>query len=183
MSEKEELLQRIRRLREKVGEIYPVIETPEKILDGHHRLEACPDWKLRKLVTPKDPYEEALIWFAAHERRTIPKKEVQAKLITMAEHLLKQGVEKGKIAQKIAEDTGYSPNYIASLLPQKYKVKTKVEAGKKAAEVKILYKEEVKKEAEKALPPTQPKKYLCPVCGSALALVGDLLVPYHEATR
>ncbi len=181
MSEKEELLKRIRLLREKVGEIYPVIETPDKVLDGHHRLEACPDWKLRKLVTPKDEYEEALIWFAAHERRQIPRKEMQAKLIAMAEHLLKKGTEKGQITKKIAEDTGYNPNYIASLLPQKYKIKTKAEAGKKAAEVKVLYKEEVEKEAEKTLPPKQPKKYLCPVCGSPLALVGDLLVPYHEA--
>lgn len=183
MPEKEELLQRIKRLREKVGEIYPIIETPEKVLDGYHRLEACPDWKERKLVTPKDEYEEALIWFAAHERRIIPKKEVQAKLIAMAEHLLKQGVEKGQIAQQIALDTGYSPNYIASLLPQKYKVKTKAEAGKKAAEVKVYYQEEIKKEIEKAAPSAQPKKYLCPICGSPLALVGDLLVPYHEATR
>ncbi len=182
MSEKEELLQRIKRLREKVGEIYPVIETPDKVLDGHHRLEACPDWKLRKLVTPQNPYEEALIWFAAHERRKVEKKEFQAKLLAMAEFLLKQGVEKGQIAKQIAEDTGYAQNYINSMLPSKYKNIEKAKAAKKAVVVKPIYKEEVRKEVEK-MQPKQPKKYLCPVCGSPLALVGDLLVPYHEAKR
>ncbi|MEM2338411.1 MAG: hypothetical protein QXP06_07455 [Candidatus Bathyarchaeia archaeon] len=182
MSEKAELLQRIKRLRDKVGEIYPIIETPERVLDGHHRLEACPDWKERKIVTPKNPYEEALIWFAAHERRKVSKKEVQVKLLTMAEHLLKSGVERGQIIKQIAEDTGYNEKYIASMLPAKYKAPQKVKAAEKAVEIKPVYKEEVKKEVEK-MKVKQPKKYLCPICGNPLALVGDLLVPYHEALK
>jgi len=182
MGEKEELINRIKKLREKVGEVYPVIVDKEgKIIDGWHRLEASPNWT-RKVVEPKNRYEEALIWFAAHERRQVEKKEIQVKFITMAEELLKQGVDKGQIATKIAEDTGYTLQYVLSHLPPKYKLKEKRAAGKKGAIVRSVYAEEIKKEIEQkqTKPPT---KYLCPLCGGALALVGDLLVPYHEALK
>jgi hypothetical protein len=182
MNEKEELANRIKKLREKIGEVYPIIVDKEgKIIDGWHRLEASPDWT-KKVVDPKNRYEEALIWFAAHERRQTEKKEIQVKFITMAEELIKQGVDKGQIAAKIAEDTGYTLQYVLTHLPSKYKLEEKRAAGKKGAAVRSVYAEEIRKEIEQkqAKPPT---KYLCPLCGGALAFVGDLLVPYHEALK
>lgn len=176
----EELVSHIRMLREKVGEIYPILVDGEgKVIDGFHRLEAYPDWT-RKTVEPANRYEEALIWFAAHKRRGITTKEVKVRLITMAEELLKQGVDKGDISTRIAEDTGYTLQRVLSLLPAKYKLKVKRISGRKGATAKRLYKEKIGKEVKKTKRPT---KYLCPVCGTALAFVGDLLVPYHEAIK
>jgi len=163
MTEKQEFIARIKTLRDKIGEIYPVLETKEgKIIDGWHRLQAHPNWK-RRVIEPSSAYDEALIWFAAHERRRISRKEIKVRLITMAEELIKQGFDRGEIATKIAEDTGYTLQHVLSLLPAKYKHKVKRVAGKKAAVVKRLYKEEIKKEVE--------------------TLVGELLVPYHEALK
>jgi len=180
MTSKEELVSHIRASREKVGELYPVLVDEEgKIIDGYHRLEAYPDW-VRKTVEPASPYEEALIWFAAHKRRKVTTKEAKVKFIAMAEELLKEGVPKGEIATRLAEVTGYTVQRVSSLLPAKYKLKVKRVAGRKGAVVKRLYKEKIKKEVKKKQV-RRPTKYLCPACGTPLALVADLLVPYHEA--
>jgi hypothetical protein len=178
LSEEDELLLTLRKLREFVGELYPVLVDEEgNIIDGWHRVKVNPNWH-RKTVKCKDMSDKAIVWLAAHARRDVSPKELSVKMIHVAEKLLTEGVPREQIVAKIAEITGYSERHVRRLLPAKYKAKEKARAQK----AKILYKGE-EKPAEKKAEKKMPKKYLCPICGSPLALVGDLLVPYHEAIK
>jgi len=56
--------------------------------------------------------------------------EVKKWINSLAELYLKEGVKPGKISRKIAEVTGYVPDYIQDLLEDKYKMRTRPK-GKK----------------------------------------------------
>lgn len=180
VAETEEFVRRLAKLKEHVGEVYPVLADEEgNIINGWHRIRVDPNWH-RKVVPCKDMAEKALVWLAAHERRAVTPKEVSVNLIHIAEKLLKENVPRDQIVAKISELTNYSESYIRKLLPAKYKAleKARVKA------VKTLYPEEKPKPAEEKPPERRvPTKYLCPICGSGLAFIGDLLVPYHEALK
>jgi hypothetical protein len=179
LSEEDELLLTLRKLRELVGELYPVLVDEEgNIIDGWHRVKVNPNWH-RKMVKCKDVSDKALVWLAAHARRSINPKELSVKMIQVAEKLLGEGVPRDQIVTKIAELTGYSERHVRRLLPAKYKAKEKA----RTSTVKLLYEEKPKPAEEKPAERKAPAKYLCPVCGAALAFVGDLLVPYHEALK
>jgi hypothetical protein len=179
LSEEDELLLTLRKLRELVGELYPVLVDEEgNIIDGWHRVKVNPNWH-RKMVKCKDVSDKALVWLAAHARRGINPKELSVKMIQVAEKLLTEGVPREQIVTKIAELTGYSERHVRRLLPAKYKAKEKA----RTPTVKLLYEEKPKPAEEKPAERKAPAKYLCPVCGAALAFVGDLLVPYHEVLK
>jgi hypothetical protein len=180
MSDEEEFITRLRKLRGLVGEVYPVIVDAEgNIIDGWHRVKVDPSWH-KKIVECKDMGEKALVWFAAHERRTVSQKELSTNMIHVAEKLLRQGIQRDQIVAKIAELTGYTEQYIRKFLPAQYKAKEKA----RAKPIKLVYPEEKPKLAgEKPAERRMPTKYLCPICGSPLALFGELLIPYHEALR
>jgi hypothetical protein len=180
LSEEEELLSIVKRLRELVGEIYPVIEDESgEIIDGWHRVKVNPNWH-RKTIKCKDAVDKALVWLAAHARRTVNPKELSVRMVQVAEKLLGEGVPRDQIVTKIAELTGYSERHVRRLLPGKYKAKEKA----RAPAVKMLYQERPAEEKPEEKPEKKmPRKYLCPICGSPLAFVGELLVPYYEAIR
>lgn len=69
----------------------------------------------------------------------------------------------------------YSESYTLSLLPKKYKQPKAVKAAK--ATFKVLYAEKEEKPTAPIKEKTQ-KILTCPVCGSVLKLVGDLLIQY-----
>jgi len=178
----EEVVQNLRRSRELLGELDEVIlDQDGQPIDGKHRLKAYPGWKTRTVQA--DRKTAILLRLHRNYRRTISKEETKALLYELALTLKNEGVPDELIAQEIVKLSPYSPQYTLSLLPKKFKQPAKVKTGEKAAKstYKVLYKEEAEKEkpAEQKL----PKKYTCPICGSLLALVGELLVPYHEALK
>jgi len=75
------------------------------------------------------------------------------------------------------------------LAPKEAKIVVEAIAKKPEAEILELPKPKLVEEALKIVtPPAPPKpkaptKYVCPLCGGELALVGELLVPYHEAIK
>ncbi len=172
-----EVIDNLKRSREIVGELEEVLVTPDgEVIDGKHRLKAYPGWKTRT-VPVQDRKTLLLQRLHRNFRRNVSREEVKKLLNELAIILKNEGTPEELIAREIVKLSPYSESYTLSLLPKKYKQPKAVKAAE--ATYKVLYKE-AKKEA-KTSSPKQPKKYLCPVCGSPLALVGDLLVPYHEA--
>ncbi len=54
-------------------------------------------------------------------RRTVSRKEKTEILGTLSEIMLREGVQKGDIGRKIAEESGMSYRWVAKYLPQEYK--------------------------------------------------------------
>jgi hypothetical protein len=181
----EELVKRLAQSRQLVGELDEVlIDQNNKVIDGLHRLKAYPGWKTR--VVNADHKQALILRLHRNFRRTVSKEETKHLLNELALTLKSEGTPDEQIASEIVKLSPYSEAYTLSLLPKKYKQPKAVKAGEKAAKAtyKVLYQENEKPTAEQK--PTEkktPQKYLCPVCGAALALVGELLVPYHEAIK
>jgi hypothetical protein len=179
----EEVVQNLKRSRELLGELDEVIvDQNGQPIDGIHRLKAYPGWKTRTVQV--DRKTAILLRLHRNYRRTVSKEETKAMLHELALALKNEGVPEEQVANEVVKLSPYSPQYTLSLLPKKFKQPAKVKTGEKAAKAtyKVLYKEE-KAEKEKPEEKKAPAKYLCPVCGAPLALVGNLLVPYHEALK
>jgi len=183
MSENGEIVENLRRSRELLGELEEVIlDQNGQPIDGKHRLKAYPGWKTKTI--PADRKTAILLRLHRNYRRTVPRSEVKQILNELALTLEREGIPAENIAQEIVKLSPSSEPYTLSLLPRKYKQPKAVKAGEKGAKAtyKILYKEE-KAEKEKTAEKRAPTKLLCPICGSPLALIGNLLVPYHEALQ
>jgi len=178
-----ELVERLAQSRQLVGELDEVlVDKNNKVIDGAHRLKAYPGWKTRVINVN---HKQALI-LRLHRnfRRTVSKQETKQLLNELALQLKNEGTPDEQIASEIVKLSPYSEAYTLSLLPKKYKQPKAVKAGEKAAKAtyKVLYREEKPKPAEPA-EKKLPKKYACPICGALLTLVGELLVPYHDALK
>jgi hypothetical protein len=175
----QEAIEGFKKSREIIGEIDEVlIDQNQNIIDGAHRLKAYPGWKTK--VVQADYKQRILLRLHRNFRRTVSREETKKLLSELALILKNEGTPEEQIAQKIVQLSPYSEPYTLSLLPKKYKQPKAVKAAK--ATYKVLYKEE-KAKKEKSEEKKAPTKYLCPVCGTPLALVGNLLVPYHEAIK
>jgi len=165
----EEIVQWLRRSREQVGELEPVLMTPDgEVIDGKHRLKAYPGWKTE--IVHIDEVKRILERFHRNIHRRPDKKETKKTVVQLALALQKFGTPKELIIDKIKEMLPFTEEYIRQLLPATFKREYK----KKPAE----------KPAEETLPQPVPKpaieakRYLtCPVCGSRLILKGDVLLP------
>jgi rubrerythrin len=173
-----EVIEGLRKSKAIVGELYPVLKRKDtgEIIDGFTRKRADPTWT-EKEVEIRNEKEAILYRLYANYRRRVSSKETKVQIITLAETLEKEGVPRELILTKIAELTPYSERWIRYLLPAKYKAveKTKKTMPRKAEgheEVLPHPSEETKKPTEEKV-----KTYQCPVCGTTLKLVGDLLYP------
>ena len=167
----EEIVQWLKRSREQVGELEPVLMTPDgEIIDGKHRLKAYPGWKTE--IVHIDEVKRILERFHRNIHRRPDKKETKKVVVQLALALQKFGTPKELIIDKIKEMLPFTEEYIRQLLPATFK-----------REYKKREKPAEKPPAEEALPPPVPKpaetkRYLtCPVCGSRLILKGDALLP------
>lgn len=115
----------LKKSQEKIGQLYPILVSPSgEIIDGKHRLEANPNWE-RKKVKVFTKAEEILIRVHANYRRKVSVEETRNEILKLAEILNKSGLEKGGIANKLAEITPFSARYIRDILPDKYKMVSK----------------------------------------------------------
>jgi len=170
--EKGEYLERLRRLREEVGELYPlIVDQDGNIIDGQHRREAFPMWH-RTTVEVEDETQRALVWLAAHERRKVKRKERSSRIITLASGLMEKGVPRGEIASKIAELLGYSERHILRFLPSKYKAPKKRVAGIKGAKKRVVARASKPKPRLPECPfcKVELPRVLCPKCWSEIEL-------------
>lgn len=122
----------LKRSIEKVGQLYPVIVNQDgKILDGNHRSAEIKNPE-RKTVETKNRYEELMVRGNAHYRRRVSQEETKQLITEMANELVKDGIPTHEVAKRLFEDLPYSEGYILLLLPDDFKEKVKVEAGKSA---------------------------------------------------
>jgi hypothetical protein len=167
----EEIVEWLKRSRELIGELEPVYITPEgEVIDGKHRLKAYPGWKTQILQAAD--IEKVVQRLHRNIHRKPNKQELKQIVIQLALTLEKAGVPKTELIDKIKQHLPFSEDYIRSLLPAKFKREYK---RKEKPAVKLL--------TEKPTPtaPTPPKPaetaLTCPVCGSKLKLVGNVLLP------
>jgi hypothetical protein len=121
--EDQELLRELKRTKELVGELYPILVTRDgKIVDGLHRAKV--GWKsVRRLDQVDSDVKAVLARILVHKvRREITSEEQKKAVNQLAELLLtKKGIKPGRIGPLIAELTGYSLPQIDIWLDEKYK--------------------------------------------------------------
>lgn len=107
----------------KVGQLYPVLtDHYGRIVDGEHRLTADRQWRrvtLDHIKTEKQWLVARLV--SNNVRHTVPHREKRLLLKQLAAVLLAEGVPLGRIAYKIAEETGMSYRWVTKYLPVEYK--------------------------------------------------------------
>ena len=110
---------------ERVGKLYPVLlDKRGNIVDGKHRLEVDENWpkvKLEHIETDKQLLIARLIGNVC--RRLVSSEEKGEMLGQLGEIYLKEGVEPGEIAYKIAAETGMSYRWAMEYLPAEYKAR------------------------------------------------------------
>jgi len=168
----EEIVEWLKRSREIIGELEPVIATPDgEIIDGKHRLKAYPGWKT--VTVEAEELDKIVQRIHRNIHRKMSRAETKQAIIQLALALEKKGIPKDSLIDEIKKYTPFSEDYIRSLLPAKYKREYK---KKEKPPVKILYPEtKAKPETPKPEAPKTVPTYLCPVCGTKLKLVGNLL--------
>jgi len=95
---------------ERVGRLYPVLlDRHGNIIDGQHRLAADENWPKIKLESVETEEQRLLARLISNVcRRHVPAEEKTEMLGRLGEIYLKEGVEPGKIVEKIMEKTGMS---------------------------------------------------------------------------
>jgi hypothetical protein len=109
----------------RVGRLYPVLlDKHGNVIDGKHRLAADENWpkvRLEHIETDKQMLITRLIGNVC--RRLASSEEKNKMLAQLGEIYLREGVERGEIAFKIAEETGMSYRWIMKYMPAKYKAR------------------------------------------------------------
>jgi len=140
MSRKEAILE-LRASSKRVGRLYPILlDRHGNIIDGLHRFEADENWPkivLENIGTAKEKLIARLISNVC--RRHVSAEEKSALLERLGEVYFNEGVEPGKIAYEIAEETGMSYRWVMNYLPDKYKARPGLGGPSKALS---LYKSE-----------------------------------------
>ena len=108
---------------ESVGQLYPILlDHHGNIIDGEHRYGADEGWRtirLDHIRTEKDRLTARII--SNTVRRSVPRREKTGLLGRLGEIYLSEGVEPGRIAHKIEEETGMSYTWVMKYLPEKFK--------------------------------------------------------------
>lgn len=109
----------------RVGRLYPILlDKHGNIIDGLHRFEADENWPkivLENVGTAKEKLIARLISNVC--RRHVSAEEKSEILERLGEVYFNEGVEPGKIAYEIAEETGMSYRWVMNYLPDKYKAR------------------------------------------------------------
>lgn len=113
----------LKRSSERIGQLYPIlVDYYGNIIDGEHRFGVDEKWtrvRLEHIQTAKDLLIARII--SNTVRRRMPPKEKTELLERLGEIYLSEGVESGRIAHKIADETGMSYTWVMKYLPHKFK--------------------------------------------------------------
>ena len=133
MNENEEFIEFLRKSREQIGELEPVIMTEDgRVIDGKHRLKAYPGW--RKVIVNKSPKEALKERIHRTLKARVTRKERQAQILEYALYLEEEGVKPEEMVSALAKELPFSEDYLRKLLPAKYKNKERREAALKRHE-------------------------------------------------
>jgi hypothetical protein len=126
---------------ERVGRLYPVlVDKYGNVIDGLHRLAADEEWP-KVTVEGVETEEQRLIARLVSNvcRRDVPASEKRNLLGRLGEIHLRKGVELGKIAYKIAEETGMSYSWVMKYLPDKFKESSQAQKGRASATSRLTH--------------------------------------------
>jgi hypothetical protein len=180
---RETVVEGLKRTKQILGPIFPAIveKGTMNILDGNTRKRADPSWPEREIEIT-DPKQRILIPVFANYRRRVPKEETQGQILHLIELLNREGVPDDQMAEKVCSMLPYTPRYIRSLLPSKFK---KIENAHKPQKPKtpFLTPEEASVTAKVPLPDgstlEMPLKFatsgssdfVCPTCRTVIEKV------------
>ena len=118
----------------RVERLYPILlDKHGNIIDRGHRFAAEEDWpkmRLEHVETEEDRLVARLISNVC--RRDVSAGEKSGMLGKLGELYLSEGLKPGKIAYKIAEETGMSYPWVMQYLPDKYKERLGLGGSSKA---------------------------------------------------
>ena len=147
---RKDVISELRASGNRVGRLYPILlDKHGNIIDGLHRFEADENWPkivLENIGTVKDKLIARLISNVC--RRHVSAEEKSEILEGLGEVYFGEGLEPGKIAYEIAEETGMSYRWVMNYLPDKYKTRPGFVGPSKALS---LYKSEGKTQKGKGL--------------------------------
>ena len=107
----------------RVGQLYPIlVDYYGNIIDGKHRFSVDKKWKRERLEHVKTEKDRLVARIISNNlRRTVSSNEKRELLDRLGEILLSEGIEHGKIAYKIAEETSMSYQWVMKYLPDRFK--------------------------------------------------------------
>jgi len=145
---RKDAISELRASSKRVGRLYPILlDKHGNIIDGLHRFEADANWPkivLENIGTGKEKLIARLIGNVC--RRHVSAEEKSALLERLGEVYFNEGIEPGKIAYEIAEETGMSYRWVMNYLPDKYKARPGLGGPSK---VLSLYKSKEKTQKSK----------------------------------
>jgi hypothetical protein len=110
---------------ERVGRLYPILlDKHGDIIDGRHRFAVDENWpkmRLKNIETEEQKLVARLVSNVC--RRHVSAQEKTDLLEKLGQIYLRQGLTTGKIAHKIAEETGMSYRWVMNYLPDKLKAR------------------------------------------------------------
>ena len=108
---------------EKIGQLYPIlVDCYGNIIDGEHRFGIDENWRRVRLEHVKTEKDRLIARIVSNNvRRSVSSEEKKELLGRLGEICFSQGIEPGKIAYEIAEETGMSYQWVMKYLPYKYK--------------------------------------------------------------
>jgi len=173
VSEREAFIDSLRKSKNIVGYIHPIIVDKEtfEIVDGKHRSEADPRWPRREMEF-KSPKDQLVYRLNANVvRRVRSRKERASELAQLASYLEDEGIPREEIARTVCNLVpALDESYVLRLLPSKYKAPKKRVAGIKGAKKRIAAK--VSKPKPLVCPScrVELEKVLCPSCWTGISL-------------
>ncbi|MBW2561647.1 MAG: hypothetical protein JRE40_12445 [Deltaproteobacteria bacterium] len=108
---------------ERIGQLYPIlVDYFGNVIDGEHRFGVDEKWRrvrLEHIRTEKDRLIARIV--SNTVRRSVPSKEKTELLERLGEIYSSEGVKPGRIAYKIADETGMSYTWVMKYLPDRFK--------------------------------------------------------------
>jgi len=108
---------------ERVGQLYPIlVDYYGNIIDGEHRFGVDEKWRRVRLEHIKTERDRIVARIVSNTvRRSVSSKEKEELLGRLGEIHFREGIEPGKIAYEISEETGMSYQWVMKYLPYRYK--------------------------------------------------------------
>ena len=138
----QEVVDLLRRSKEQLGDINPVIlDTDGEVLSGRHRVAA--KWMNKHIVDTEKLAErkgvpravaKEIVRSALNVQRKPSEEETKQSLTKAAKALADSGIQPGEIVDELAEHFPYSADYIRRLLPFEFKDPEKAKAGTRVAQ-------------------------------------------------
>ena len=153
-----------------VGKLYPVLlDRAGNVIDGKHRLAADESWPKIKLEHVGCERERLLARLISNVcRRTVSSSEKSDTLARLGRIYLEAGERPGKLAYRIAEETGMSYRWVMKYLPDDLKARPGL-GGPALLKSQNLYK-------------CKEKNDICKVAHSATIDLEKLVSTPHEKT-